>query len=60
MNTLMSLVHDGSLMAGAAGALYAGTVTVVSLSAVLAPSAERRRDAREALKILLRRKSGGR
>ncbi|MDJ0343426.1 hypothetical protein QMK19_17900 [Streptomyces sp. H10-C2] len=40
MNALAQLLHDESLVATAAAALYAVTVTVVCLTAVLAPGAE--------------------
>ncbi|MDQ0760540.1 hypothetical protein QFZ32_006274 [Streptomyces canus] len=40
------------------GALYVGTIATVALTAVLARSPGRRRDAREALKVLLWRRGG--
>ncbi|HUR09501.1 MAG TPA: hypothetical protein VM347_43665 [Nonomuraea sp.] len=57
MSNLPQLIHDGVLTAGAASALYAITVTITAMIAVLSPTAARRRDAREALKILLRRRN---
>jgi hypothetical protein len=42
--------------AAAAGTLYAAAVALAVLVSLLAPRSTRRRDARETLKILLRRK----
>jgi hypothetical protein len=49
----MVLIRDVLLIVGASGTLYAATVTATALISVLAPTAERRRDALKALKILL-------
>jgi hypothetical protein len=57
MSSLHTLVHDGALTAGIATLLYSGTVTSAALTALLAPSAARRRAARDVLTVLLRRRS---
>lgn len=56
MSTLPEMIHDGALAVGAASALYAATVTAAALTALLARTPARRRDAQEVLKILLRRR----
>ncbi|MBL1067663.1 hypothetical protein [Streptomyces sp. 7-21] len=59
--TALFPVSDGILLsAGVAGAVYTVTVAAVALTAALARDTRRRRDAREALKVLLRRRAGGR
>ncbi|MFI1159337.1 hypothetical protein [Streptomyces sioyaensis] len=60
MPDLSSLLGNMLLPAGIGAALYAGTVAAVALTAALARTPSRRRDAREALKVLLRRKTGSR
>jgi hypothetical protein len=55
MSNLPRLIHDGALVTGVAGILYSATVTTAAMTALLARDATRRRDAREVLKILLRR-----
>ncbi|MDF3302528.1 hypothetical protein [Streptomyces tropicalis] len=60
MPGLTPVLDTALLPAGIGAALYAGTVAVVALTAALARAPERRRDARETLKVLLRRKAGGR
>jgi hypothetical protein len=57
MSHLPSLIHDGALATGVAALLYSSTITMTALIAVLAPSAQRRRAAREVLTILLRRRA---
>ncbi len=56
MSSLPALIHDGVLAAGAASALYTATVTTATLTALLARTPARRRDAQEVLRILLRRR----
>ena len=56
MSSLSDLIHDGSVAAGAAGVIYAATVTAAALTALTARTATRRRDAQAVLKILLRRR----
>ena len=54
MSTTLALLHDGALAAGIGTVLYTATVTTAALTALLAPTAQRRRDARTVLTILLR------
>lgn len=56
MSTTLKLIHDGTLAAGLGTLLYTATVTTAALTALLAPTPQRRRDARIVLTILLRRK----
>lgn len=56
MSTTLALIHDGTLAAGLGTLLYTATVTTAALTALLAPTPQRRRDARTVLTILLRRK----
>ncbi|MER5780677.1 hypothetical protein ABT104_02960 [Streptomyces mobaraensis] len=51
------LLSYAPLVGGSAALLYTGVLFVVSLVSVLAPTAERRKDARTTLAILLRRRS---
>lgn len=55
MSTLTDLLHTTALAISGAATLYAATVTIVALTAVAAPTARRRRDARDTLKVLLHR-----
>lgn len=55
MNTLTTVLHDGALATGVGATVCTGTVAVVALVSVLARSEQRRCDARETLKVLLRR-----
>jgi len=55
MTAITSLSHATAIGAALAAMLYSGTVAIVSVIAVAAPTPERRHDARETLKILLRR-----
>lgn len=55
MPTLVTLLTHAADTLGAGAALYGLTVTTVALAAVAAPNAQRRRDARNVLKILMRR-----
>jgi hypothetical protein len=54
MSTTLALIHDGALAAGIGTVLYTATVTMAALTALLAPTAQRRRDARTVLTILVR------
>jgi len=54
MSTTLTLIHDGALAAGVSTMLYAATVTAAALTALLAPTAQRRRDARTVLAVLVR------
>jgi hypothetical protein len=56
MSTLLTAVHQGSLAVGAAGLLYTATVSATAITAILAPTAARRRAARDVLALLLRRR----
>jgi hypothetical protein len=49
------MLYAGLAVARDCGMLYVGIITVVALVAMFAPSAGRRREAREVLKILLYR-----
>ncbi len=49
----MTVVQVSFLIAGGGATLYPATVVVTALIFVLAPTPERRRDARKVLKILL-------
>jgi hypothetical protein len=57
MSSILQLFHDGSLAVGGASVLYAITINVTALTAIFAPSASRRRDARGVLAVLLHRRS---
>ena len=54
MTMLTHLICSATEGASIAGTLYAGTVSIIALTAVAAPTHERRRDARAALKLMLR------
>jgi hypothetical protein len=54
MTTLTYLIHSATKGASIAGALYAGTVSIIVMTAIAAPTPERRRDARAVLKLILR------
>ena len=60
MSALLALLDGTLLPAGIAAAVYTATVAAVALTAALASDTRRRRDAREALKVLLRRRPGSR
>ncbi len=53
-----ALIHDGAFAAGIGTVLYAATVTTAAFTALLAPTAQRRRDARAVLTILVRNRRG--
>ncbi|MDT0266725.1 hypothetical protein RM844_10510 [Streptomyces sp. DSM 44915] len=59
MSQLPQLLDNVAALTAAAGLLYGGTLAVVALTSVLAPTAERRRDARSTLTILIRRRRSG-
>ncbi|MBL1068731.1 hypothetical protein [Streptomyces sp. 7-21] len=59
MTALLPLL-DGILVSAVIVAVYTVTVAAVALTAALARDTRRRRDAREALTILLRRWPGSR
>jgi hypothetical protein len=50
MAIVTHLIHGISIF----GMIYSGTVTITALTAITAPTAERRRDARAVLKLMLR------
>ena len=54
MSILTHLINTAAQSAGYTGLAYAGTVSITALIAVAAPTAERRRDARAVLKLMLR------
>ncbi|MGW2888021.1 hypothetical protein ACWDDN_22180 [Streptomyces griseoruber] len=55
--SVLSLLNDGAVLAGAAGVLWATSVASAAATSVFASCADRRRDARETLKILVRRRA---
>ncbi|MFF3327324.1 hypothetical protein [Streptomyces sp. NPDC002889] len=50
-----SLLHAGMSAALASGMVFVGTLAVVALAAVFAPTPTRRSDARKVLELLVRR-----
>ncbi|MDX3024966.1 hypothetical protein [Streptomyces acidiscabies] len=54
---VLPLLENGAVLAGATGALYAASVAAVAAASVCSRSSERRRDARQTLAILLRRRA---
>lgn len=56
MTILTHLLHSANGGISAAATLYAATVAVTALTSIAAPTAERRRDARATLKLILRKK----
>jgi hypothetical protein len=54
VSILTHLIHTAAEGAGYTGLAYAGTVSITALTAVAAPTTERRRDARAVLKLMLR------
>ncbi|MFJ4006359.1 hypothetical protein ACIPWL_23315 [Streptomyces sp. NPDC090023] len=57
MSHIPQLLTWTATLSGAAGLLYSGVLIVVALISVLAPTPDRRKDARTTLTILLRRRS---
>ncbi|MET8298187.1 hypothetical protein ABZW02_29675 [Streptomyces sp. NPDC005180] len=56
MSNLPALVNDAAVMAALGGLAYTAAVFVVAATSVLSGNADRRRDARATLTILLRRR----
>jgi hypothetical protein len=54
MTMLIHLIQSTAEGASAAGVLYAGTISIIAMTAIAAPTPERRRDARAVLKLVLR------
>jgi hypothetical protein len=54
VTVLTYLIHGAAVGASITGLAYAGTVSITALTAIAAPTAERRRDARAVLKLMLR------
>jgi hypothetical protein len=54
VTTFTYLIHHATEDAGITGLIYAGIVCASALTAIAAPTAERRRDARAVLKLMLR------
>ena len=53
MVTLAHMADSAAYSAGITGLVYAGAVGIIALTSIAAPTAERRRDARKVLKIML-------
>ncbi|MFJ8444036.1 hypothetical protein [Kitasatospora griseola] len=51
----MPVLENAALIAAAGTAWYSLAVTIAAVTAVAAPTPDRRRDAREVLKVLVRR-----
>ncbi|MEV6122294.1 hypothetical protein AB0M23_17500 [Streptomyces sp. NPDC052077] len=56
MSHVYQLLYCAAALSGCAGLLYTVALISVALVSVLAPTAERRRDARSTLTILVRRR----
>ncbi|WP_432015609.1 hypothetical protein [Streptomyces cucumeris] len=56
MSSFFDLLQGGTVLTGLVGASYAGTVAAVALMSVLVKNPQRRRDARETLRLLVRRR----
>ena len=54
MTTLTGLIHGAAAGASVTGLVYAGTISITAVTAIAAPTTERRRDARSVLKLMLR------
>ncbi|MER7950366.1 hypothetical protein ABTY59_23565 [Streptomyces sp. NPDC096079] len=57
MSVLPALLNSTTELAAAAGVLYTASVTVTAAASVFSRSPGRRRDARQTLTILLRRRA---
>ncbi|MFJ6658490.1 hypothetical protein ACIQNG_19345 [Streptomyces sp. NPDC091377] len=57
MSEIPQLLYYTAALSGCAGVLYTGVLFAVALVSVLAPTPERRKDARTTLTILMRRRS---
>ncbi|WP_280728240.1 hypothetical protein [Kitasatospora sp. MAA4] len=55
MSSPISTLLNAAMMAAVFGAWYAVAITLIALAAVAARTPERRHDARDVLKILVRR-----
>jgi hypothetical protein len=55
MTILTHLLHSAADGISVAATLYAATAAVTALTAIAAPTAARRRDARATLKLILRK-----
>ncbi len=53
VTTFTYLIHGTAEGAGITGLAYASIVSIAALTAIAAPTAERRRDARAVLKLML-------
>ena len=58
MSNALAMIYDGAFVAGIGTVLYTATVTTAAFTAILAPTSQRRRDARTVLTILLRSRRG--
>jgi hypothetical protein len=58
MSTLQSLIHDSALATTIGAIAYSTTVTTAALTALLARTPDRRRNALAVLRILLHRDAG--
>ena len=54
--SFLPVLHQAATAASAAGTLYAACIALAVLTSLVAPSPKLRNEARETLKILLRRK----
>ena len=54
--SFLPLLHQAATAVGTTGLIYTALIVLAALISLLAPSSTRRGDARETLKILLRRK----
>jgi hypothetical protein len=52
----LPVLHDAATSVSAAGALYAACIALAAVISLVAPNSTLRNEARETLKILLRRK----
>ncbi|MFF4557726.1 hypothetical protein [Streptomyces sp. NPDC001422] len=57
MSEISQTLSCTAALSGCAGLLYAGVLFTVALVSVLAPTPQRRKDARTTLAILVRRRS---
>lgn len=56
---MSTVIHASALAGGTCALLYAVSTLVAALTALLAPTAARRQDARKVLALLLHRPTGG-
>ncbi|GGX70452.1 hypothetical protein GCM10010515_42710 [Streptomyces fructofermentans] len=57
MSQISQMLYCTAALSACAGLLYAGVLFTVALVSVLAPTSERRKDARTTLAILVRRRA---